>query len=278
MAIAPSAGGTDDPPVSVEEYIEWLRVAHDVELGERVQRYHDLVVHRIRLLFEESSFWLTFTRELGNYDSQYRLDTGFPLFIAEPAPPEVLTKSFGSLLTKTFRKNVLENDAWPDPPSEGWILPTNWYEKANDVVRCVVPVKYIDGITFMLERLRALSGEAGFVSTSEMQARLEGYYAAHFYVYMPVELPAMTWDTFDATVSIEIQLTTQLQEVMRQLLHQYYEARRSLPRSERRDWQWDYKSEEFSANYLGHILHYVEGMIMEVRDRQREEEKEESQS
>ena len=34
-------------------------------------------------------------------------------------------------------------------------------------------------------------------------------------------------------------------------------------------WQWNYKSDEFAANYLGHILHYVEGMIIEIRDKKR---------
>lgn len=33
-------------------------------------------------------------------------------------------------------------------------------------------------------------------------------------------------------------------------------------------WQWDYESDEFIPNYLGHILHYIEGMIMEVRKRE----------
>ena len=37
-------------------------------------------------------------------------------------------------------------------------------------------------------------------------------------------------------------------------------------------WQWDYKSDEFTANYLGHILHYVEGRIVELRDKQKEEQ------
>ena len=25
---------------------------------------------------------------------------------------------------------------------------------------------------------------------------------------------------------------------------------------------------EFAANYLGHVLHYVEGMIMDIREKQ----------
>ena len=84
----------------------------------------------------------------------------------------------------------------------------------------------------------------------------------------------MTWDTERIDVSIELQITTQLQEVIRKLLHSYYENVRKRA-GEREDvkWQWNYKSEEFAANYLGHILHYIEGMIMEVRERQRRKEK-----
>ncbi|MGA8485346.1 MAG: hypothetical protein WB706_13230 [Nitrososphaeraceae archaeon] len=34
------------------------------------------------------------------------------------------------------------------------------------------------------------------------------------------------------------------------------------------NWKWNYKSDLFSSSYLGHILHYVEGLILEVRDKQ----------
>jgi len=53
------------------------------------------------------------------------------------------------------------------------------------------------------------------------------------------------------------------------LLHKYYEERRKKLKKEDIIWQWDWRSDEFSANYLGHILHYIEGMIMEIREKQR---------
>ncbi len=43
--------------------------------------------------------------------------------------------------------------------------------------------------------------------------------------------------------------------------------RRKLLKPPDTKWQWDYKGDEFATNYLGHILHYVEGMIMDVRER-----------
>jgi hypothetical protein len=54
------------------------------------------------------------------------------------------------------------------------------------------------------------------------------------------------------------------------LLHKYYEDKRKGIREEDIKWQWDYKSDELATNYLGHILHYVEGMIMEIREKQTE--------
>ncbi|GAI51334.1 unnamed protein product [marine sediment metagenome] len=55
------------------------------------------------------------------------------------------------------------------------------------------------------------------------------------------------------------------------MLHKYYEETRKRLEKEDIKWQWNYKSDEFVANYLGHILHYVEGMIMEIREKQKEE-------
>ena len=70
--------------------------------------------------------------------------------------------------------------------------------------------------------------------------------------------------------SFEIQVTTQLQDVILKLTHKIYEDRRQKGKDDsNKMWQWDYESEEFSANYLGHVLHYIEGMIMGVREKQR---------
>jgi hypothetical protein len=89
------------------------------------------------------------------------------------------------------------------------------------------------------------------------------------YIKQEFEVPKMVWDTEKIDVSIEIQITTQLQEAIRRLLHKHYEERRKCIRTEEKIWQWDYKSEEFATNYLGHILHYVEGMITDIREKQK---------
>lgn len=90
--------------------------------------------------------------------------------------------------------------------------------------------------------------------------------AAHLYIKNQFEIPIETETEF-FDVKFELRITTQLQEIIKQLLYTHYAKKRKEKSDE--SWQWNYQSDEFSANNLGHILHYVEGMIMEVRENKR---------
>ena len=122
----------------------------------------------------------------------------------------------------------------------------------------------------MIDKIKFICEQQSLPCQIFFEAREEGYYAAHLYTKQKFEIPKVTWDTEKVEISIEIQITTQLQEVIRKLLHKYYEERRKKVKKEDVKWQWNYKSDEFIANYLGHILHYIEGMIMEIRGKQKE--------
>jgi hypothetical protein len=259
----------DEKPKNIDEYKRWLQDKHGVEISAKDEVYYKLVTERIKSDFEGSDFWLRLKDNLHEYNDEYLLNTGYDLL--REYKPTLLTKPFTSFLLKTYRKNVLLNKNLPKEPQGGWILPFNWYSKINDIVRTLIEVKYLDGVEFMIEKIKAFCEEKGDECLVFMEAREEGYYAAHLYIKRSFEVPRMTWDTEKLEVSVEIQLTTQLQEVIRRLLHSYYDNVRKRDREIK--WQWNYKSEEFAANYLGHILHYVEGMIMEVRDSQRKKEK-----
>lgn len=250
-------------------YKEWLKKEHRVEISDRTRTYYESVTSKIKKDFEKSDFWIQLTKNLREFDGNYRLKTGYPL-LAE-IKPELYIKSFDSFLLKTFRKNILENKNWPNEPEGGWILPGNWYSKINDIIRTLFVVKYLDGVEFMIAKIKSICAQQDLPCSIFLEAREEGYYAAHLYTKQEFEIPKVTWDTEKIKVSIEIQITTQLQEVIRKLLHKYYEERRKRVKEEDIKWQWNYKSNEFVANYLGHILHYVEGMIMEIREGQKEE-------
>jgi hypothetical protein len=259
---------TSSKPVTIDEYKKWLKEKHGLNISVKEQRYYDSVTARLKADFEKSEIWVKLGKSFAEYNDIYRLKTGYPLMRDNQAL-SLLVKPFDSFILKTYRKNILDNKNWPNEPANGWILPKNWFSRINDVVRTLIEVKYLDGVGFIEEQITATCKQFGNRSNAFYEAREEGYYAAHIYIQQEFEIPKIDWNTEKITVSVEIQITTQLQEVIRKLLHDYYEDNRKKPKDASK-WQWNYKSDEFSANYLGHILHYVEGMILEVRDKQKE--------
>jgi len=259
----------DNKPKNIDEYKKWLKEQHKVEISNRTQTYYESVTSKIKRDLEESNFWIQLTENLREYDGEYLVKTGYHL-LAQGFELKLHIKPFDSFLSKTFRKNILENKHWPDEPEDGWLLPNNWYTKINDIIRALLVVKYLDGVGFMVGQIKSLCEQRSMGCRVFLEARAEGYYAAHLYTKQKFEIPKVIWDTEKIDVLIEIQITTQLQEVIRKLLHKYYVERRKRIKEEDIKWQWNYKNDEFITNYLGHILHYVEGMIMEIREKQKE--------
>lgn len=259
----------DDKPATVEHYQEWLRSAHGVEI-ERAGSYYELVSSHVKEKFEASDFWTGMQQLLAELDERYFLRTDYRL-LHDRGVPKLFVKDFDAFLVKTFRRNILENDLWPNPPEGGWVLDPDWLSSANDIVRTLFVVKYLDGVADLAEGLKNYAAGQGIELELSLQARIEGYYAAHLHGQFEFEIPRRDWDTERRKFTIELQITTQLQELIRRLTHKFYEERRIRVSGPPRIWQWDYESDEFVSNYLGHILHYVEGMIMDVRKKQREE-------
>lgn len=256
----------------MEEYKSWLSEKHGAEISKLTEAHYQRVALKVRSDFEASAFWCAVKENLREFHDQYLLQTEYPLLVNESETPPLITKPFNSFLLKTFRRNILENSRWPNPPEGGWITPKNWLESANDVVRTCLMVKYLDGVEFLISSIKDLAAGHNLESQDQFKAGVDGYYAAHLYVRHDFEIPPIGFDTQKISMKIEIQVTSQLQEVIRTLLHRHFENRRDKPTESRPTWQWDYRGTEFATNYLGHILHYVEGMIMDVRDRKRKSE------
>lgn len=256
-------------PRDQHEYRKWLTEHLKVEIDDREVRYYESVTAKALEDVERSEIWRTLTSDFNKMNQQYNLRTQYNLFISSELP-EFQVKSFSSALDKSFRKNVLLNKNWPNEPRGGWVTPLSWYDQLNDLIRTRIVVKYLDGVTYLCDEILDRAERAGLGCKKFMEAREEGYYAAHVYMKIPCEIPEKTWDTRRVDLNVEFQVTTQLQEVIGKLLHKYYEERRSVKPTKADKWQWEYQSDEFAANYLGHILHYVEGMIMDVRDRKQE--------
>ena len=59
-----------------------------------------------------------------------------------------------------------------------------------------------------------------------------------------------------------------MKDVITSLTHKYYERKRESLEPPSIKWQWDYMSDEFTPNYIGHILHYIEGAVMQIREKE----------
>jgi hypothetical protein len=253
-------------PENMSAYLQWLKDKCDFDI-EQYRTFYEFVTVKIKYEFEKTNFWVELLDNLTVYNEEYQLRHNYSLFISDKQP-KLLIKEFDHFLLKTYRKNVVQNEEWPNEPKDGWLLPSNWLSKINDIFRTMVVVKYLDGVSFLEEKIKSFLANSNLSCEVCFEAREEGYYACHLYTRQTFDIPQEKWDTERVVFQIELQITTQLQEVMRNLLHKYYEERRIQMRKPEEKWQWDYKSDEFGTNYLGHILHYVEGMIMEIREKQ----------
>jgi len=100
----------------------------------------------------------------------------------------------------------------------------------------------------------------------------DGYYAVHLYVEIPVTIIQPDWTQVQINVKVEIQLATRLQQVLRELSHKVYAERRLEANPDKKSWKWDFSSPQFMAGYLGHSLHLIEGLLINLRDRMRSED------
>ena len=255
---------TEIKPNNLTEYKDWIY--EKFRWDENAKNYYSSVTNTMKDSFEKSDFWLAFIESLDYTAEDYYIVTKYELLQAN-FKPKIYIKPYDSFLDKSFRKNVLLNAEWPNEPSNGWITFENAYGKIGDILRTSVIVRYLDGIDFVIKSLQRNCTENNQKCSIDYQAKTEGYYAVHIDVTHEFEIPSLTWESKKISASVEIQVTTQIKDVIKSLTHQLYEKDRLEACSEKLDWQWDYKSDRFVINYLGHIMHYLEGSIMEIRDK-----------
>jgi hypothetical protein len=261
-----------------DQYMEWLNKRFGVNIDQRTKNHYILATGDLKTNVAKSEIWQHIIKNWNNYNDTYYKEHNYKLFVY-PEPPIIDDKKYDSFFDKTYRKNVLQNPNWnknepENEPEGGWILPRNWFSKINDVIRTTIVVKYLDGIDFIITEIMKICETKGIHDIKpEYKASEEGYYAVHIYIPFEYNIPDFKLESKTRRIYFEIQITTQLQEVMKRLLHNYYEKRRLRDIEDLKiineNWQWHPENEEFAPSYLGHILHYVEGMIMEIRDKTR---------
>ena len=253
--------------ISVEDYRNWLRDNHSVDL-KRSRSQYEAAARKIINDIQETNVWQELDVELFNIGQDSSIATQNNT-LGRYWNLELQTKTFESFLNKTYRSNIIYNENFPNAPVNGWILPNNWFSRINDIVRTMYVVKYLDGVKTASEYIMRVFSGSGHECEVEYKANDDGYYAAHVYAAFDIEIPQLDFDTNLESITVEIQITTRIQEILKDLLHTYYRKSRLNPNSEGSShWKWEYNSAEFKTNYIGHVLHYIEGMIVDVRDLQ----------
>lgn len=249
-----------------DKYVNWLD-EKDVEIAAETENQYLSARDTIKKQFEKSTIWVVLGKKLKEFQYDYKAENDNYNLLMSLQLPKLDVKGYDQFFLKTFRKNILENKNPFEEPNDGWILPDNWYSKIKDIVRTCFVVKYLDGVNFLANKIESICDENNIEYMTSFEAKEEGYYAAHLSVLQEFDIEDADLNPIKIKVWIEIQITTQLQEVIRKLLHNYYEDKREKTVKEDVKWQWNYKSDEFATNYLGHILHYLEGMIVEIRNK-----------
>ena len=260
-------------PSTPQEFVDWMSENLTIEFSSsRIVNHYGLVVHRLKDQVVTSPFWQALLGEYGNWNELVRVDRGQTLFMTTE-PTEPVTKTFESILDKSFRVNVLRNqDRWPEAPSDGWVTPSNWFTSFTDVVRTTLKVRYLDDVRTVARHLVSIARASGTeYRDPTYEAGFDGYYAVQFVALIDVSIPDLTLiDNEEFQLGFEIKITTQLKDVIEPLLHDIYVQDRSAGQTSHQ-WAWDHESKEFSAHYLGHMVQYIEGMIATTRDRLRKE-------
>lgn len=251
-------------PKTQVEYVSWAKETLNIDYEGAHERAFRSNSAFALLTVQRHQFFQTLGEYLEVVSGEYAAEHRSPLLM-NINPPELFQKSYESAINKSYRLNAVWNRRFPNNPQTGWVTPANWYILFDDLIRGTLVCKYLDGPPFLAKRLEQRAQGLGLACTVKALGRDEGYYAYHFHVKIPVDLVDAEFNEHPVDLSVEIQLTTQLQEVLYNITHKFYEQNR-LQRARDTDWKWDHGSNLFKAAYVSHTLHMLEATILELRD------------
>lgn len=251
---------------------EYLKAQWD-QLGlsdpiEKSEKGFDFNLVAARTSLESSGFLKELVDHLESCASEYAGGNPQLLYLTKPSDLQVHLKPFRSAVNKIYRINVIWNKKFPDPPTTGLANIRNIYDhpKANDLLRCRVVCKYMDGPSFVADKIKDFCSKKGLNFHSYPMNNESGYYAWHCYIKCPVDIKPDA-DVEERLVALEVQVTTQLAEVITALTHGLYEGSRSQASGgPDESWKWKPRDQQFRSAYLGHTLHLLEGIIQTFRD------------
>lgn len=257
--------------ITFEDYPKWAaeNIGFDTEDEQILKRYTSNA-RLIKTFVEPSEVWDKFLEFCRSISAEYKDSMGYELFSSQNFIPELKIKPFLSCVEKSYRINILNNGNFPSPPSrrsstDEWVVEDNLYRTINDIIRGRMICRYMDGPEFFCRKIaEALSGIT-VVDFHSMETDL-GYYSWHLGMSFDVEILKATGSVSQEKIRVEVQVSTQLQDVMNDLTHSFYEDKRVTTEAKSL-WKWRPGQPKFQGVYFGHTLHMIEGMLVELKNR-----------
>lgn len=248
--------------MSKADFLVWYRISKlNVEFRRTL---YDMHVSYIASIVQAHPFIRELATSLEIWDKESISISSYPLLMDTDLAP-FHQKSFDSFIDKVFRNCLVYNDNFPLAPRRGWITHENFAEKVNDLVRNKITCKFLDGPEITAKKIVLLAEKHGLTAQYSSRNADDGYYAYHVYITFPVAIDTGKGPVVPKRVDVEIQISTQLKEVMYEILHKFYADDRS--KIFQPDWKWDIESLKFKSGYLSHTLHLLESMIVELRNK-----------
>jgi len=257
---------------SYEIYLNEL-IGYDDEI---LRNNYTDVTNKMKTDFESSDFLISLNKKLKDYNQDYISKHHFVL-LDERKKIELKIKPYESMIQKCFKKDILEKKLldilqkgkYDELAKVTKYNQLNCFEHFSDIIRTRITVNYMDGALTVLDEIESLVKEKGLTCFKKPKSNDDGYYALHCDVVSDFEVPDIRRKTKRIKAKVEIQINTAVQNLLVGLSHELYDKNRKTMNEQEIQWQWIHDSEEFIPNYLGHIAHYIEGMILNVRDKTR---------
>jgi ppGpp synthetase/RelA/SpoT-type nucleotidyltranferase len=258
----------------LEDYKEFLEI-YTQSSSSVLEKYYNDVVSIMASDFEQSKFLNKLNDNLKIYNEVFISKNNFELF-EKIENIKIVKKPYDSMIEKCFRRDILEKGALKtflehnyDELENKYIehTPLNCYSKFEDIIRTRITTKYMDGALFFLEQLKKLINEFELKSDEDYKAQDDGYYALHLNVNYTFEIPDFKRNVIKFDSKVEIQINTSIQNLLIELTHKYYTTGRHRLIKPDIEWQWKYDCDEFTPYYLGHITHYIEGAMVNIRNK-----------
>ena len=158
-------------PADLDEYGRWTWDLFGLEY-ESLRPQFERSAESMQRQFTDSPLWSGIQGRLTALADAYYVRTGYLLGLSEQPP--IRRKDWDTFWLKTFRRNVIENKRWPQPPRSGWLLPPKWFVQIGDVVRTRFVVRYLDAVIATAAEIERAARDAGYGAQTTLQATPEG--------------------------------------------------------------------------------------------------------